>query len=98
MSTHRVEFPGSGFAPLELAHGAQLVLAVSALDSPLLFGCRAGLCGTCLVELEAEVTGSIAPPDADEREALEIYAPERPLARLACQVRVTGAMRIRRIG
>ena len=54
-------------------------------NSPVLFGCRTGLCGTCLVE----IIGDITPPTEDEKEVLQILAPDNPNARLACQVDFT---------
>ena len=54
-------------------------------NSPLLFGCRTGICGTCIVEAEGK---DIPPPDDEERELLEVLAPDNPKARLACQLNV----------
>jgi ferredoxin len=91
-----IEFPGTTFPPQELPVRACLPLYLTVQNSPLLFGCRSGLCGTCLIEVEAE-TGATEPPAADEREALEIYAPGNPRARLACQLVPLGALRVRKI-
>ena len=52
----------------------------------MLFGCRTGLCGTCLVT----VTGDLAPPSAAEQEILDMLAPGNSQARLACQIDVMG--------
>lgn len=54
------------------------------------FGCRAGLCGSCL----ARVQGPVAPPDADERLRLAVFAGGDPELRLACRVRPRGAIRL----
>lgn len=96
MSTVRIEFPGTRFEAQEIPARACLPLHLSVQNSPLLFGCRSGLCGTCLIEVEADA-GAAEPPGADEREALELYAPGNPRARLACQLVPLGAMRIRKI-
>lgn len=96
MSTIRIEFPGTRFAAQELPTRACLPLYLTVQNSPLLFGCRSGLCGTCLIEVEGE--GGVAePPTADEIEALDIYAPGNAKARLACQLVPLGAMRVRKI-
>jgi len=92
MKLHRVEFPGTTFAPIELPDLSSLSLHLSVQNSPLLFGCRSGLCGTCLIEVEADE--SLPAPDFAEAEALEIYAPGNPRARLACQLYVSTNMRI----
>lgn len=97
MKRYAIHFPGTDYPSVELPEGEPLCLHLSAINSPLLFGCRAGLCGTCLIELIPVGDGDIPPPTPEEREALEVYAPEHGNARLACQVRVTGAMRIRRL-
>ena len=96
MTTHRVEFPGTAFPPVELPDLASLPLHLTVQNSPVLFGCRSGLCGTCLIEVEAPCA-QVEPADADEVEALEIYAPGNPKARLACQLVLSTPVRIRKI-
>lgn len=56
-------------------------------NSPVLFGCRTGVCGTCLVEV-TKGAEAIEPAGAAEREMLEVFAPENEKARLACQLTV----------
>ncbi len=85
MKQHTITFPNSGHGPATLPHGASLSENLTVLNSPLLFGCRSGICGTCLVHVEAGYE-RLAPPGEDEREALEVYAPGNPRARLACQL------------
>lgn len=88
MAQHRISFPGSGFDDLELPAHSPLTLHLSPANSPVLFGCRAGLCGTCLISVEV-LSGRLAPPDAAEADALEVYAPGTATARLACQIDLT---------
>lgn len=97
MTQRRVEFPGTGFCALELPHSAPLVLHLTVRNSPVLFGCRSGLCGTCLIEVEPIGGGALAPPDALESETLGIYAPANAKARLACQLRLSTDLRIVKI-
>ena len=97
MIKHRIEFPGTAFAAVDLPELASLPLHLTVQNSPVLFGCRSGLCGTCLIEVEPLGVGGVEPPDADEAEALEIYAPGTPRARLACQLVLSAAVRIRKI-
>ena len=59
-------------------------------NSPILFGCRTGICGTCLVSIK----GDIPPPSEEEKEILEIFAPENKQARLACQIQLTNDIEI----
>ncbi len=95
MKLHRIEFPGTRFAPLDLPDLASLSLHLTVQNSPLLFGCRSGLCGTCLIEVEADEP--LPAPDCAEVDALEIYAPRNPRARLACQLLVSTDVRIRKL-
>lgn len=97
MRTHRVEFPASRFAPVELPDLARLPLHLTVENSPVLFGCRSGLCGTCLIEVEPLGVEPLQPPDMAEIETLDLYAPGNPRARLACQLVLSGAVRIRKI-
>jgi ferredoxin len=92
---HRVEFPGTRFEPVELPDLASLSLNLTVQNSPLLFGCRSGLCGTCLIAVETDEP--LRPPDSAEAEALEIYAPGNPCARLACQLVLSTGLRIRKL-
>ena len=59
----------------------------------MLFGCRTGICGTCLIE----VKGEIPPPQPDEQEMLDTLACNNVNARLACQIRLTANLEIRRM-
>ena len=95
MKHFRVEFPGTSFAPIELPNLTSLSLKLDVHNSPLLFGCRSGLCGTCLIEVDAE--DPLCPPDEAESEALELYAPDNPRARLACQLVLSTNLRIRKL-
>lgn len=97
MTKHRIEFPGTDFPPVELEDLAILPLHLNVQNSPVLFGCRSGLCGTCLIEVEAINSAVTESPNADEAEALELYAPGNPSARLACQFLLTTDIRVRKI-
>jgi ferredoxin len=97
MTNHRIEFPDTMFAPVDLPDLANLPLHLTVQNSPVLFGCRSGLCGTCLIEVEPLCADPLEPPDAAEAEALELYAPGNPKARLACQFLLTANVRIRKI-
>ena len=80
---------GQTFGAVELPEQSLLSEELDANNSPLLFGCRTGICGTCLVTLEVSNQGPLDQPDASEREMLEVYAAGCKNARLACQVRLT---------
>ena len=81
----QIFFPNTNFPPIKLKPHEPLSEYLTVENSPVLFGCRTGLCGTCLVE----VIGDIPPPTEEEKELLEILAPDNPSARLACQVNLT---------
>ena len=87
-----MEFPGTTYAPLELPVLANLSLNLDVHNSPVLFGCRSGLCGTCLIEVDADAP--LLPPDASEMETLELYAAGNSRARLACQLVLSANIRI----
>ncbi|MEH2135454.1 2Fe-2S iron-sulfur cluster-binding protein [Nostoc sp.] len=88
-----ISFPGSDFASITLEFNKNLSEHLTIQNSPVLFGCRTGICGTCLIK----IIGNIPPPEADEQEMLETLAPNNPYARLACQVHVTGNVEICRM-
>lgn len=95
---HRISFSPASHLPVRLPHGAMLSEQLSVENSPLLFGCRTGICGTCLIEVEEATNGELSEPAADELELLEIIAPENRRARLACQIELRADIRIRYIG
>ena len=85
MSVFKISYRESGYESSQVPAGQSLAEELDAANSPLLFGCRTGICGTCIVEVDGE---NIPPPDDEERELLEVLAPENPKARLACQLDV----------
>jgi ferredoxin len=81
-----VHFPNTNYAPLTLEPHQPLAEQLTVQNSPVLFGCRTGICGTCLVT----AIGDLAPPSAAEQEILDMLAPGNSQARLACQIDVMG--------
>ncbi len=96
MKKYKIEFPGTQFAPVELEEGAPLVTELTPENSPVFFGCRTGLCATCLIEV-LHGGDKIPPPSEDEKETLEIYAEGNPNARLTCQLKLTADLAIKKI-
>jgi ferredoxin len=85
-----VRFPNTDYPALRLLPHQPLAEQLTMQNSPVLFGCRTGICGTCLVT----VIGDLSPPDAAEQEMLDLLAPGNPQARLACQLDVVGEIAI----
>ena len=92
--TCKLSFPNTDHVPVIINPHTPLADELTVQNSPILFGCRTGICGTCLVT----VVGEVPPPDADEQELLEVLAPNCPNARLACQLDVTHDLEIRPYG
>ena len=95
---HFVSFSPASHCPISLARGSILSEHLDVANSPMLFGCRTGICGTCLIEVELQGNGELACPSDDEKELLELIAPGNPRARLACQIELRADIRIRYIG
>ncbi len=57
-------------------------------DTSILFGCRDGACGACMVRI-IEGESNLTPMKDDERDFLETMAAQEN-ERLACQCRVKG--------
>jgi len=96
MSQHEIAYGVPGYPPSQVSAGKTLSIELDASSSPLLFGCRTGICGTCLVEVE-EGFDALPPADADERELLDVLT-DKPKARLACQIQVNSALKLKPIG
>ena len=85
-----IQFLDKNYQPIELETNQNLAEHLTVENSPILFGCRTGICGTCLVIIE----GNIPPASEAEKEVLEILSPENPKARLACQIQLTNDIQI----
>ncbi|MGD1863503.1 MAG: 2Fe-2S iron-sulfur cluster-binding protein [Phormidesmis sp.] len=83
-----IDFPNTDFSSVTVGFRERLLNALTLQNSPILFGCRTGICGTCLVS----AVGNMLPPDTEEQEVLSMLAPNCPTARLACQLTPTGAL------
>lgn len=94
MGTHRITFVDDDTAAPEVPEGKTLSEDLDITKSPILFGCRTGICGTCLVEI-VEGADQLPPPDEDELEILELYAEGLKNARLACQIDVRADLVLR---
>ncbi len=81
--------------PLLVPADDELSFHLDAENSPILFGCRTGICATCLSDV---VDGEVPPADQDELEILELHAPDQPRARLACQLKLRGPVALRHLG
>jgi ferredoxin len=92
----RIQFPATCHAPVAVPEQANLSEQLTIMNSPVLFGCRTGICGTCLIEIE-EGIDTLMPPDESEQEALECYAPGNTRARLACQVNLNCDIALKKI-
>ena len=84
---HTVAFVDDGHEAVQVPPGKVLSEDLDVKNSPVLFGCRTGICGTCVVEV-IEGADKLEPPDEDELEILELYADGLENARLACQIDV----------
>lgn len=61
-------------------------------DTSILFGCRDGACGACMIRV-LEGQENLSPMEDHERDFLETMAAE-PDERLACQCRVLGDVKV----
>lgn len=92
-----IEFEDAGHPALKLETGTPLSEALNVTNSPVLFGCRTGICGTCLIEVVDVKDGMLPPAGEFEAESLDLYAPENRKARLACQLEACASMKIKKI-
>lgn len=91
-----ITFPNTDHQSISLPEGTKLSEQLTIINSPLLFGCRTGICGTCLVQVE-EGADALQAPEPDEQEALEVYAPGNSRARLACEIFLNAHIALKKI-
>ena len=94
----KISFDDGKFEPLGLDQGIDLSQQLTIQNSPVLFGCRTGICGTCLIQVKPAQDASIEPPSDEEKELLSVISPGDPNARLACQLKFKGSICIRIAG
>jgi ferredoxin len=97
-SRFTIQFSPATHAPVRLEGGAILSEHLTIGNSPVLFGCRTGICGTCLMEVLAQENGELSEPSDDEKELLDIVAPDNAKARLACQIALCADITIHYLG
>jgi ferredoxin len=73
---------------IEVKDGYALIDMCEEHDTSILFGCRDGACGACMVKV-LKGAENISKMQDDERDFLETMAAE-PSERLACQCKVNG--------
>lgn len=73
---------------IEVADGYALIDMCEDYDTSILFGCRDGACGACMVKV-IEGADHLSPMQDNEKDFLETMA-ARPDERLACQCKVYG--------
>ena len=91
----RIEFPDSSKPPVELESGDCLSEKLNVQNSPILFGCRIGICGTCAIEVLSEEGEPLHPRTEEEVNFLETMVPGEDKMRLACQIRINTNLKVR---
>lgn len=92
----RIEFPGTDKNFVELNEGDCLSEKLTIQNSPILFGCRIGICGTCAIEVLEEKGAPLHPRTDEEKNFLETMAPGEDKVRLACQIHLNTNISVKR--
>ena len=90
---YAIYFDNEKHPVLQLPEGSNLSEVLTICNSPVLFGCRTGICGTCRIRLDV-IDGKIDESSPEERELLRIVCAGDARARLACQIRLTADIKI----
>ena len=77
---------------IDVGEGYALIDMCEDHDTSILFGCRDGACGACMVRV-LEGADNLSPMQEDEQDFLETMAAE-PDERLACQCKVYGDVKL----
>lgn len=77
---------------LDIATGASIIDVCENEETSILFGCRDGACGACMIRV-LENPQNLSPMEDHERDFLETMA-ARDDERLACQCKVVGDVTI----
>jgi ferredoxin len=93
---YKIHFIDSELPEVILQEGDCLSEKLTIQNSPILFGCRIGICGTCAIEV-MHTDSPLPERTHDEKEFLSAMAPGREEVRLACQIKINTHMKIRKI-
>jgi len=77
---------------IDVSEGYAMIDMCEEHDTSILFGCRDGACGACMIRV-LEGPQNLSPMQESERDFLETMAAE-PNERLACQCKVLGDVKI----
>lgn len=77
---------------IEVKDGYALIDMCEDYDTSILFGCRDGACGACMVRVQ-DGKENLSPMQDDEKDFLETMAAEED-ERLACQCKVYGDVKL----
>ena len=91
---YKVSFTNSKFPEVELSENDELSENLTAKNSPILFGCRTGICGTCLIRVHEEGPEPLHPRTQNEVDFLDTLYPGDKSCRLACQIKVNTNIKI----
>lgn len=94
---YEISFTQKEYAPVLLNGGDELSEKLTIQNSPILFGCRTGICGTCLIAIHEESPNPLHPRTNDEEEYIEGLYPENKNYRLACQIKLNTNIKIEKI-
>jgi ferredoxin len=90
---HKVHISTTGES-FQLPHNAHLSDAAELQLAGLMFGCRAGVCGICVIEV-VDGMQNLSRPEDEETCFLSLLGHEPEKKRLACQCRLQGDVTIR---
>ena len=87
-----IYFEGEG-KQSQAERGSKVMSVCDEAKSQIPFGCRRGVCGTCVIEV-LEGIENLAPADLQEESTRQDIG-AGPTHRLACQARIRGDIKIR---
>lgn len=94
MNRITIHFDDEDYDPIDAEKDSWVSMVLDHQDSPVTFGCRSGLCGTCAVEV-SENARPLPPPDEGEQETLDLVWPGRKNLRLACLLKASCDMKLK---
>lgn len=90
----RISFTDTNYSDVVLNENDELSETLTAKNSPILFGCRTGICGTCLIRVHEDGPEPLHPRTNDEVDFLEELFPGNKSYRLACQIKLNTNVKI----